>query len=282
MEAMMNRLTVLILAAVLLGGCAAPRPAAPPVSATVVGELRPGILNGYLEPAALPDSAALLPAPPAAGSAAQAADDAAYQALTGLQGTPRGALAVQDADLKLPQVLETFSCAVGIPISESGTPTLAMLLRRTMTDAGFAPSRAKKKYNRTRPFVVFHAHTCTPGDEAYLVTDGSYPSGHASIGWAWALTLAELAPDHADAILERGRAFGQSRAICGAHWQSDVQAGWLVGAATVARLHANATFIAQQQAARAEIAAARARGAQPPGDCTAAAAALASSEALAP
>ena len=278
----MNRLIAFVVAAGLTGGCATPRTVAPPVSPAVVGELRPGILNGYLDPAALPDSAALLPAPPAAGSAAQAADEAAYQALSRLQGTPRGALAVQDADLRQPQVLETFSCALGIPISETATPNLAMLLRRTMTDAGFAPAGAKKKYNRTRPFVAFHAHTCTPGDEAYLVNDGSYPSGHSSIGWAWALTLAEVAPDHADAILERGRAFGQSRAICGAHWQSDVQAGWLVGAATVAKLHANATFTAQQQAARAEIAATRARGALPPGDCAATAATLASSAELAP
>jgi membrane-associated phospholipid phosphatase len=32
----------------------------------------------------------------------------------------------------------------------------------------------------------------------------SYPSGHASIGWAWALALAELVPDRANAIFSRG------------------------------------------------------------------------------
>ena len=41
-------------------------------------------------------------------------------------------------------------------------------------------------------------------------------------------------------ILQRGIAFGQSRVICGAHWQSDVDAGRLVGSAAVAKLHANA------------------------------------------
>jgi acid phosphatase (class A) len=279
----MQRVSVSAIgAALLLVGCATPRAVVPPTSPAAVGEMRPGFLRGYLDPAALPDSAALLPVPPAPGSAAQAADDASYQELTRLQGSARGALAIQDADLKMPHALGIFSCAVGIPISESGTPNLAMLLRRTLADAAAATSRAKKKYNRTRPFVAFQAHSCTPADEGYLVTDGSYPSGHASAGWAWALTLAEIDPGHADAILERGRAFGQSRAICGAHWRSDVQAGQLVGAAAVARLHADATFMAQLQAARAEIGAARRRGATPGGDCAAEAAALAGSGSLAP
>ena len=277
--------SLLVFAALAMNGCATPGPPpapTPPTSAAVVGELRPGILNGYLDPGALPDSLALLPAPPAPGSAAQAADDAAYPELTRLQPTARGTLAVHDADLNAPQALQTFSCAVGVAISAEQMPNLAMLLRRSMTDAGFAPSRAKNQYHRTRPFVVFNTHTCTPADEAFLVTDGSYPSGHSSIGWAWALMLAEIAPDRADPILQRGRAFGQSRAICGAHWRSDVEAGRLVGAATLARLHANALFNAQQQAARAEIAAARVHGAVPAADCATEAATLAASSALAP
>jgi acid phosphatase (class A) len=41
-----------------------------------VPEIRPGILAGYLPPKVLPDSLALLPSPPAAGSAALARDEA--------------------------------------------------------------------------------------------------------------------------------------------------------------------------------------------------------------
>ncbi len=77
----------------------------------------------------------------------------------------------------------------------------------------------------------------------------SYPSGHSSIGWAWALVLTEVAPDRGDLLLQRGRAFSQSRAICGAHWQSDIEAGRLVGSATVARMHASPVFLAQMDTA---------------------------------
>ena len=72
--------------------------------------------------------------------------------------------------------------------------------------------------------------------------DGSYPSGHTAFGWAWALILTEIAPERADVILARGRAFGESRMVCNVHWYSDVVAGRTIGAAAVARLHAEPEF----------------------------------------
>lgn len=273
---------VVLSASLVASGCAPFAHTVAPTSATEVGEFRHGFLNGYLPPSELPDSLALLPAPPAAGSAAQADDDAAFHELTELLGTPRGAMAVRDANLNFPQAAEVFSCALGIPISEHETPNLNMLLRRTLTDAGLATYKAKDKYQRTRPFVVFKVASCTPAEDSFLRTNGSYPSGHTSIGWTWALTLTEIAPDRADVILQRGRAFGQSRGICGAHWKSDIESGRIIGAATFARLHANPVFSAQMEAARAEVAKARTRGAAAPSNCAAEAAALATSSLLAP
>ncbi len=281
----MNKLSsprLLLVAVLVSSGCAAPARVVAPTSAAEVGEFRHGFLNGYLPPSDLPDSLALIPAPPTPGSAAQADDDAAFHELTKFQGTARGALAVEDANLSFPHAAETFSCALGVPISEKETPNLNMLLQRTLTDAGLATYKAKDKYQRTRPFVVFKVASCTPAEDGFLRTDGSYPSGHTSIGWNWALTLTEIAPDHADAILQRGRAFGQSRGICGAHWKSDIESGRIIGAATFAKLHANPVFMAQMAAARAEVSKARSRGAAPSGNCAAETAALATSSLLAP
>jgi acid phosphatase (class A) len=47
------------------------------------------------------------------------------------------------------------------------------------------------------------------------------------------------------------------------HWLSDVEEGRTMGAATVARLHASADFAADLAAARAELAAVRARSLAP-------------------
>ena len=149
----LNRLSwmsVAIAAMFVANGCAAPPRAVAPTSAAQVGEFRHGMLNGYLTPAELPDSLALLPVPPAPGSAAQADDEGTFRELSKLLGTPRGALAVQDADLSFPHANEVFACALGVPISEQATPNLNMLLERTLTDAAVATSKAKDSTRRAR------------------------------------------------------------------------------------------------------------------------------------
>jgi len=232
-----------------------------------VPEIHPGILAGYLDTETLPNSLDLVPPPPAEGSAALALDEEVSRRNLALRGTPRWDLAAKDAELMFPEAAGTFSCALGIPITEKDTPHLYMLLRRTLADAGLSTYAAKKHYQRRRPFMVNQAPICTPEEQAQLRKDGSYPSGHTAIGWAWALILTEIAPERADAILARGRAFGESRVVCNVHWHSDVVEGRFMGAAAVARLHADPAFQAELEAAKTEFAAARAKGLEPSRDC---------------
>jgi acid phosphatase (class A) len=225
--------------------------------------LPPGYPPGYLAAGTTPNSLTLLPPPPAPGSAAQARDDDAAKAAVARSGGPRWMQAVEDADLHFPKVAETFSCAVGVRITEADTPRLYVLLRRSLVDVGLSTYPTKIKYQRARPFMVDGGPTCTPGDEAALRKDGSYPSGHSAVGWGWALILVEAAPERADAILARGRAFGQSRVECNVHWLSDTEEGRLMASGVVARLHDDAAFRDDLAAARSEIAAGRA----PTRDC---------------
>lgn len=260
---------VLITAACQTNGAPAPGAAEPdlPMTQAEIGELREGsgILNGYLGVGRMPDSAALLPPPPADGTAAAMADLEAYQTTRALKGTARWTQAQADNELKFPQAIHSFSCTLGVDITEAGTPHLYTLMRRTLTDAGFSTYGAKQKYQRTRPFALLEEESCVPHEEEMLRGDGSYPSGHTALGWAWGLVLTELAPERADALLQRGYDFGQSRMICGVHWQSDVDAGRVMGAAAVAKLHSDPVFLAQAKRAQAEIEAARAAGAVPEG-----------------
>jgi acid phosphatase (class A) len=253
----------LLLLLPLLAGCASVQAPEPP---TKLAEVRPGYVAGYLQPEQLPNSLSLVPVPPKPGSLELGADEAAYKATRALRDSPRWKVAAADADLRFPKAAEVFSCTLGMPISESATPHLNMLLRRVRMDASRANDRSKDHYKRQRPYMVNGETSCTPELKDH---SDAYPSGHASIGWAWALTLAEIVPDRADAVLARGRSFGVSRYICGAHWKSDVEAGRLVGAATVARLHDDPVYRAQQEYARREIASVRASGAKPSLDCDA-------------
>src|SRR5688572_28151640 len=263
----LNLLARAVAATTILAGLSASQePAAPQVqslSAEEQAQLQAILTAAYLPRGGAPDSLVILPAPPEAGSAAQARDDAAARAGQAMRGSPRWAQATQDANLDLPGAAQTFECALGVGISEAGTPHTYTLLRRSMADIGLSTYPTKTKYQRTRPFVVTSTEICTPDQAEFLRHDGSYPSGHSAIGWGWALILTEAAPDRQNQILARGRAFGQSRVVCNAHWLSDTDEGRVIASATVAALHDAPEFRADLEAARAEISAARSSGSKP-------------------
>ena len=263
---------VIFIGIALTAGCSSfDKPSKP----EPVPEIHPGILQGYLPMKAHPDSLALVPPPPAEGSIARSLDKKINQEAMTLRGSARWKLAYQDSILMFPEAAGTFSCALNAPITEQDTPHLYMLLRRTLADAGLSTYTAKDHYKRTRPFVLNNEPICSPDDEKLLRGDGSYPSGHTAIGWAWALILSEIAPEQANAILARGWAFGQSRMICNVHWQSDVMMGRTMGAAAVSVLHADPKFRAAVEHARQELIEVRAKGLPPTRNCIAETAALA-------
>jgi len=259
----LTTLTLLLLA-VGLTGCTS---MAPTESKQEIPEIAPGVLMGYTpmdDP--MLSKVFVLPAP-VPGSPRQVMDEAVAEEMLALRGTPRWVLATRDAHLRFPDAADTFTCALGLPITQADTPELYMLLRRTLADLGLAAYSAKNAYQRERPFMVNGQPICTPEEETMLRGDGSYPSGHTAIGWGWALILSELAPDRAEALLNRGRAYGESRNVCNVHWRSDVDAGRLVGAAAVARLHTNEAFLTAMSAARTEIVRLREKTPVPELDC---------------
>ena len=240
-----------------------------------VAEIYPGILQGYLPMDDPLLSVEFVPPAPAPDSPRQVKDDAVVAQMLPLRGSARWDLAIADAELSFPGAAEAFSCALGIRVTEAATPDLYMLLRRTLADLGISTSSAKKAYQRERPFMVNGEPMCTPEEEDKLRKDGSYPSGHTAIGWGWGLILSELAPERAEALIARGRSFGESRNVCNVHWRSDIIAGRMAGAAAVARLHTNAEFLTAMAAAREDIERARAGGLTPERDCAWEASALA-------
>ncbi|MEY1636284.1 acid phosphatase PhoC [Morganella morganii] len=209
----------------------------------------------YLKNEQAIDSLKLLPPPPEVGSIQFLNDQAMYEKGRMLRNTERGKQAQADADLAAGGVATAFSGVFGYPITEKDAPELYKLLTNMIEDAGDLATRsAKEHYMRIRPFAFYGTETCNTKDQKKLSTNGSYPSGHTSIGWATALVLAEVNPANQDAILERGYQLGQSRVICGYHWQSDVDAARIVGSAAVATLHSDPAFQAQLAKAKQEFA----------------------------
>ncbi len=209
----------------------------------------------FLQASDVANSLDLLPPPPQPTDILFLYDKAQYEMGKMQRDTPRGEQAIRDASLGGNGISEAFSESFGTHVTKEKTPQLYKLLTNMIEDAGDLATRdAKEHYMRVRPFSFFGEPTCTPDHEKGLSTNGSYPSGHTSIGWATALVLCEINPDRQNEILQRGFEIGQSRVICGYHYQSDVDAARLVASAVVARLHADEGFMKQLKKAKAEFA----------------------------
>lgn len=227
--------------------------------------------GGYL-PAGGFDILAVLPPAPRSGDPRDTADRAIFRDTRTLFGTPRWAMATGDVGLAPVDLLRDFGCAAGAELTAAALPKTLRLLMRASADAGRETGIAKEHYHRLRPFLVDRGPICEPSDG--VNTSYDYPSGHTTIGWTWATLLAELMPDRAAPILARGRAFGESRIVCGVHNASAVDAGRLSASATLAALSGRADFQADLAAARSEVQAARTRFAAPDGATCAAERAL--------
>ena len=233
----------------------------------------------FLQPARLPDMVSVLPPPPVFGGPTDKRDRHVFRRTRALKDSPRWRMATADAEIAPEKMLtETFACALDSRVDPARVPILLSLLTRFRDKASSdAIIGAPKAYwDRRRPFVRWRDDTiCVPANDEYLRKAGEYPSGHATLGYATALILTEIAPERATQILARGRAYGESRVVCGVHTPDAVEAGRTNAAAWVATLHGSAEFRAALEAARAEFAQARAAPAPPPASCAAEAALVA-------
>jgi acid phosphatase (class A) len=255
---MRAKLTAILAAgaAVLTMGAAQPTqaPARPGAPMAPVGPA-PGYLG-----AAAPDTYAILPPAPTPGDPRDQADRAVFRATRSFAGSPRWAQAQNDANQA--GIVKDLACAIGVELTPKNAPRTLALLAKVAPDVSRATNHPKDIYKRPRPYLRDEGPTCvdkTPG----LAASPDYPSGHNTWAWTVGLIMAELVPDRATPILVRARAFGENRLVCGVHSLSAVEMGQLNGSIVVAGLHGDPQFRADMDAARAEVAAARAAGPAP-------------------
>lgn len=256
----MIRSFVLAAAACAAVAACAAAPKLTPQDPSLAGPV-PTRLSGYLAASDL-DGRTILGPPPAPDSAQGKADRAIYLQDRALAGTPRWAQATRDNDIWTGGALKRFSCALGAEIGPQTTPATWRMLQRVELDARTVGTPPKDLYNRTRPLIGDDLPICIKRED-WMRTNASYPSGHSMVGWAWGLILGEAAPAKASPLLAAGEAIGDSRVICGVHYQSDVDAGRVLGAAMVAAMHDKPQFQTELALAKRELATAHAA----PGGC---------------
>jgi acid phosphatase (class A) len=141
-----------------------------------------------------------------------------------------------------------FADVLGKGFNADDLPVTATLMKEVTHQAKVVAGAAKLTWDRKRPFLTdTRIKPCVE-----LEKTSSYPSGHAIRGMVWALVLAEIYPEHRDALLARGREFGEDRVLAGLHYPSDVAAGQKLGAEIAKRLLADPEFRAKLDKAKEE------------------------------
>ncbi len=225
-----------------------------------VGSQSPKRAVGYMY-GSEPNFLLLLPPYPALGTKQDKIDVAVFRHMQVSDRSVRWKLAQADDQMTYAR----FSEVLGVDLDAARLPIVMHLLKRMERDVLDTTFDAKPYFDRPRPYQRFAVkHVCGADAPPKPEPDpkggssaSSYPSGHSAFGWGLALTLAEVAPERAQAILSRGREYGESRVVCAVHYPSDVAAGEIVATAVVERLHAIPEFtsdlVCAQQEYRAAI-----------------------------
>lgn len=201
----------------------------------------------YLDRAAV-DAIKLLPGPPSATSQ-EARDELNLMLLIQEKRSK------QDVDRCQSEVrlkVDAFQNVLGPWLTERNVPRLAKLFAALETDSKRFSDTVKAQYRRPRPEHEEPRILVPIQDE----TTFAYPSGHATRGMLYALILAELAPDHRQALLDRGREIGWDRVVAGLHHPSDIAAGRVLGQALAQSLLADPKFKPELAELKAELRAA--------------------------
>jgi acid phosphatase (class A) len=187
------------------------------------------------------------PPPPAPGSAAAQADlQAEVKAQNG-----RTAAQISEAKTDENYSVALFTGLLGQKLTPHKDPTTFRFFYQVNKQISKVVGQSKEHWHRQRPYQA-HPDVIHP---LFEVSGFSYPSGHSTHSFAFALVLGELFPDHASAFLARARQIAQSRVDAGVHYETDIKEGEIVGREIAKDLQANPEFQQALNAAKAEVAA---------------------------
>ncbi len=179
----------------------------------------------------------LIPAPPTMGSPAEKAD------LDGVLAMQNNASpeVIAHAEQTVGFNVFSFSEVLGPQFTPETHPKTAEFFARLETTANLPKNYLKDYYRRLRPYRAF------PDLVKVLVTkeDGySYPSGHSTRAWLFALVLGALDQSDRNDFLSSALQVCQDRVIGGMHFPSDVLESRVLAEEIFANLLVNKDFMA--------------------------------------
>lgn len=157
-------------------------------------------------------------------------------------------LAMVHAELRPSLAAGLFDCALGARLSGAKTPALTRIFARLQRDIDAA--------GRNRPAPTITAPCTRPHWTPAQAWSGRLPA----LGVAYGDVMAQLAPDHAEALTATGRAIAESAVLCGLSTPEAAATASSLAHAVTATVTHTPVFVEDMAEARAEIDAVRASG----------------------
>jgi acid phosphatase (class A) len=191
--------------------------------------------------------AVILPDPPAQESDAVKEELAELHRLEGARTEAQVARARLDEEN---ENIFTFKSVLGDSFTKDNLPLTAALGARVKSDEGLDTGAAKATFHRVRPYNFDKSlhPVCKIKEKA-----DAYPSGHATSGYLFALTLIDMVPEKREQLLERAADYAHNRMICGSHYPSDLEASKLSAYTLHAQMALSPQYQSEVNAARAEL-----------------------------
>jgi acid phosphatase (class A) len=200
----------------------------------------------YIDPTVM-NLPALIPDPPAVGSAANNAQLAELHRIQASRTPAQVAAAKAD---EAEENIFAYETVFGPDFNPDTLPVTADLGAHVKNEQSVAGAALKAIFQRVRPY-----NTDKTLHPVCAVTDmpNWYPSGHALTGYLEGLTLAEIVPEKRTEILARADDYARNRLVCGVHYPSDIEAGRRVAYVVFGYMLATPKFQHDLWAAKAEM-----------------------------
>jgi len=191
----------------------------------------------------------LLAPPPAAQSSAQERD--LQEVIEAQQNrTPaQSDRAVTDNELSIYRIAGEI---MGPQFTAKQLPKLDAFFNRVTADTRAIFFTTKDLWERPRPFAVSREVNAI----GQRPKSGSYPSGHSIRGYMTAIILADMVPERATDLFERGREYGINRVVAGVHYPTDIEAGRIASTVIASALMQSVKYRNDFEEPRAELRAA--------------------------
>ncbi|CAN5324278.1 phosphatase PAP2 family protein [soil metagenome] len=185
-----------------------------------------------------------MPTPPATGSAMDQAD-LDYILVVQAAATPEQ---IAHAQKSVAFDVFTFSEVLGPNFTVAHYPQTAAFFKRLEVTSNDVKNPIKDHYARLRPY---EAHKDLVKILVTREPNFSFPSGHATRSWLYALVLGQLDPANRLPFLHCASQVGADRIIGGMHYQTDVLAAHALAQLIFDALQKDPTFLQDLNTLRA-------------------------------